>query len=429
MNSVLETTAHRNPAETQTPPLRNSIILAIFSVSLGALACIATALWQTRVSKPFPETKPNSEFPPSQTTTPENSSVPSRSAADPGLQVSATPETSLPLFHPEPSAETRQLVTQLLRWDSFGTSTDQAAAWKQNLQELVKQGPAAIPAIQEFLAKYTDYSFGAAGVEALGYRSARTALIDALAQIGGPEAVAALATVLRTTADPQEIAMLAQDLEKLEPAEHRQEAVEAARQTLAILGTRKNEAGDVAPLFEVLQKFGGSEVAADLQKVASQWNYYATIALAQLPSGAGIPSLLQLAQDPNAGAPVRDASLQMLAQLSDQSADARAALLELAGSNAISRFTWRMVAPVLAGDQVNLLSSAFDSPHLPPEVNGLRTTSTSDNQHFFALPAILTAEQANRRLTLIDELLSATNDPFARQALQESKLALSKRAL
>jgi hypothetical protein len=330
-----------------------------------------------------------------------------------------------PLFTAEPTNELRQLVDLVSHWETTREPAEQAAAWKQHIQELINQGPASVPAIGEFLARNTDYDFGAAAGEAIGYRSARAALIDTLTQIGGPEAISALATVLRTTADPQEIARIAQDLDKLEPSQHRQEVVDAARQALELAGGRKLETGDVAPLFEVLQKFGGSEIVADLQKAAKQWNYYATISLAQLPSGAGIPSLLQLAQDPGTTGSVRDASLQMLAQLSDQSAEARNALLDLARQNAISRFTWRMVAPVLAGDQVSLLNSGFDSA--PTEVNGLRTTSTSDNQHFFASPLTLTAEQGNRRLALIDELLSSTNDPFAREALQESRLWLSRR--
>jgi hypothetical protein len=116
----------------------------------------------------------------------------------------------------------------------------------------------------------------------------------------------------------------------------------------------------------------------------------------------------------------------MLAQVSDQSPDARAALLSLARLNLISQFTWRMVAPILAGDQVGLLNSAFES-QVPQEVAGLRTTSTSDNQHFFAVPTTLTAEQASRRLEFIDQLLAGSSDPFAREALQQSKALLSRR--
>jgi hypothetical protein len=330
---------------------------------------------------------------------------------------------------PEPTPETRGLVNTLVSLaPADGVLTpEQAVAWRQNLERLVKQGPQGTAAIQEFLAKNIDYDFGRRGKETLGYPSARTALFDALAQIGGPEAVTVMTSVLQTTADPREIALLARALENLEPALHRQEVLEAARQTLDFASDRKLETADVAPLFEVLQKYGDASVVTELQQVTGHWNYYGTIALAQLPDGAGIPSLVQMAQDPKTNTGVRDATLQMLAQVSDQSPEARATLLEQARLNVIPGFTWRMIAPVLAGDQVGLLNSAFEVPLALSQFSGLRTTSTSDNQHFFAVPGSLTPEQANRRSALIDELLSVTADPTASQVLQQSRILLAKR--
>jgi len=57
--------------------------------------------------------------------------------------------------------------------------------------------------------------------------------------------------------------------------------------------------------------------------LAKQWNYYAVIALAQLPDGAGVPSLIRMAQEENGYGP-----LQMLAQLASDNPDARTALLD-----------------------------------------------------------------------------------------------------
>ncbi len=96
-------------------------------------------------------------------------------------------------------------------------------------------------------------------------------MFDALTQIGGPEAEAALAGVLQTAADPREIALLAQDLDKLEPGQYRQTAVDAAQQTLAMASGHKLDASDVAPLFEVLQKYGGPGVVPELQNATGQW--------------------------------------------------------------------------------------------------------------------------------------------------------------
>jgi len=253
-------------------------------------------------------------------------------------------------------------------------------------------------------------------------------MFDALSQIGGPEGVAALTGVLRTTAEPLEIALLAQDLEKLEPQQHQVEALNAARQAIEIASGHKLEATDAAPLFEVLQKYGGVAVVNDLEKTTGQWNYYGAIALAQLPDGAGVPSLVQIAQDAKAADGTREAAFQMLAQVSDQSPEARVALIEQARLGTISEFAWRILTPVLGGDQVGFLNSAFDHQQGLPQVGGLRTTGTSDNQNFYTLPSSLTPDQATQSIGLIDELLSATTNPTAKELLEQQKTTLSRRA-
>ena len=233
--------------------------------------------------------------------------------------------------------------------------------------------------------------------------------------------------VLQASADPREIALLAQDLEHLEPGQHRQEVLDAARQTLEMASAQRLEMPDAAPLFEVLQKFGGPAVVTDLERAASQWNYYGTISLAQLPDNAGVPALVELAQDPKTSSNVRDATLQMLAQVSDRSPDARATLLALGRMNQWSLFTWQTVASSLTGDQVGLLNSAFEDHQALVGISGLRTVSTSDNQNFFAFPSILTPDQATQRLSFIDDLLSAIGDPAVREVLQRSRTVLMNR--
>src|SRR5439155_15037834 len=101
---------------------------------------------------------------------------------------------------------------------------EQAAAWKEKLRQLLQQGDDGVAAIREFLTSNTDFDFGSAGKAALGYSSAREAMFDALAQVGGPLAMAALSEALQTTADPREVASLAQRPEKAEPDRHRQDA-------------------------------------------------------------------------------------------------------------------------------------------------------------------------------------------------------------
>jgi hypothetical protein len=331
---------------------------------------------------------------------------------------------------PEPTPETRALVNSLVKLDLAGgpLSDEQVAAWKKNLKDLVDHGATAVPAIREFLARNVDLDFGAGGSQMLGYGSARAALIDALTQIGGPESVAALSGALQVTADPREVALLAQDLEKLEPGVHQQEAVDAARQSLEMASSRKLETADVAPLFEVLSKYGGSGAITELEHAATQWHYYGPIALGQLPDQAGVPTLVQMAQDPKASNWNRDTAQQMLALLSDQSSQARAALIEQARANGISEFGWRMMAPVLSGDSIGYVNSAFQDNQDLSHIAGYRATSTSDNQHFFSVPIAVSPDLATQRAALISDLLAATTDATGRQVLQQSRDTLSRRA-
>src|SRR5262249_30256144 len=157
--------------------------------------------------------------------------------------------------------------------------------------------------------------------QAFGYNSARVAMFDALQQIGGPEAVSAMTGVLQTTADPKEIALLARNLAQQDPELYRGEVLNAVHEALTMAASKNLEGSDVGPLFEVLQKYGGPTAVADLEQVTGQWKYYSTMALAKLPDGAGVPSLIRMAQGTGGG---RDAALEMLAQLAATNPDAKA---------------------------------------------------------------------------------------------------------
>src|SRR5947199_2860389 len=56
---------------------------------------------------------------------------------------------------PEPTPYSRQLVGALCRLDqsSIPQNPEQVAEWKENLQQLIAQGPNAVAAIREFLQK------------------------------------------------------------------------------------------------------------------------------------------------------------------------------------------------------------------------------------------------------------------------------------
>ncbi|HXJ75865.1 MAG TPA: hypothetical protein VNM37_23615, partial [Candidatus Dormibacteraeota bacterium] len=252
------------------------------------------------------------------------------------------------------SSTTQQLINQLteLKVEGGKLTEEQAAQIQQTLQQLVAQGPAALPALREFLEKNQDWRLGKWPTGSAGAPTVRTGLLDALRQIEGPEALALSQHVLQTTADPLEIALLARNLDQAAPGQYSQQAVEAATATLeqAAQGALTNI--DVGPLFQVLQNYGAGSTVAELEKLAPQWGYYATLALAQLPSGQGIPALERMAVDSSAaGIGNRDFAVQMLAQVSPRSSDAATALVELARQNQISDSNWRSLADVLSGMQ------------------------------------------------------------------------------
>ena len=302
---------------------------------------------------------------------------------------------------------------------------EQAAEWRGKLRQLVQQGAAGVPAIGEFLRKNTDFDFGdSAG--ALGYGSARAALFDALLQIGGPQATSVLLQTMQTTAEPREVAVLARELETLAPEQYRQEALSAARQALAMAGSGKLEGADVGPLFELMYKYGGTGVVPELEQAAKQWNYYATIALAQLPDGAGIPALIQIAQGTSAP---KGNAVELLAQTAPQYPEARAALLDLARANKIPPSLWPYLTPLLAGGQYRYQDSAFDDSLTEGSRRARESGHVlSGNQHFYTAPDVgsLTPDQINQRMALIDDLRSATSDPVALNALQDSRDRLAK---
>ena len=327
----------------------------------------------------------------------------------------------------------RQLVATLTNLDfSRGPITpEQAQQWKQSLQALIRHGAPAVPAIRDFLEQNQELNFAAvSGGELLGQSSLRAALIDALQQIGGPEATAVMLQTLQTTALPSEIALLARILDQEAPGQYRQETLSAVTEALAMAEKGQLAGWDVGVLFQVLQNRGDATTAAALTQLQSKWNYYATMTLAALPGGEGVPSLIRQAQDVSPGAGGKSGlAIQMLAQIATEYPDAGAALIEQAKANQIPDNAWRKIAAGLAGDQYQI--------GMPPELSagartlpGLKTYHVeSGNQNFYSLPldANLPGDQISQRLALIDQLLAATSNPAAAEALQNARALLSQR--
>jgi hypothetical protein len=420
---------------------RRLAILAVAVVTLGAgywYSKVGTANSGSAAKQP----EPAPVAPPVQEAT-ENSTQPQEA---PALQVTAAPQSpavvqaathpvgAAPLSpkRPEPSSYTRELVAGIVNLDpTRGSITEeQAEQWKQRLATLVQQGVAAVPAIGEFLEQNQELNFSAfEGGQLLGQPSLRTALIDALRQIGGPEATSAMLETLQTTTLPSEIALLARYLEEQTPGEHRQAILSAAQDVIAMADKDQLPGWDVGALFQVLQSYGDSSTTAALQQLQLKWNYYATMSLAGMQGGEGMPNLIRQAQDPTADGRTRDHVFQMLAQVATRYPDAAGALLEQAQSNQIPGSAWRKIVAGLAGDQYGIGS--------PPNLNPITKTLPGlkgyhivvGNQNFYSLPlsATLPSEEINQRIALLDQLRGHTQDTVAVQALQTARESLASR--
>jgi hypothetical protein len=178
---------------------------------------------------------------------------------------------------------------------------------------------------------------------------------------------------------------------------------------------------DMGPLFPVLAKYGDPTSVQELQ---SQWKYYATLSLAGAEGGAGIPALIRQVQEPAAGSK-NDFAFQMLAQQASGSPDATAALIEQDRMNQIPESAWRKIVIGLAGDQYFMGTQPTSGGETVP---GLKTYHIEmGNQNFYSLPVRSSGAdpQIDQRVNLIDQLLAATSNSSARQALQHARASLA----
>jgi hypothetical protein len=324
----------------------------------------------------------------------------------------------------EPGPESRAIVALLTKLilNPQGITAGEAEEWRQRLQDLVAMGPAAVPAIREFLQKNEDVSFSALqGGGMLGQASLRAGLINALAQIPGPEAQDLMVETLKTTALPLDVALLAQHLEQRAPGQYRQDALKVAGEILGIADRGELSGWDVNSLFQLVQTYGGTDAAVTIEQLGPRLKYYSAISLAGLPNGAGAASLVKQSEE-------NPFALQMLAQMAVQNGDAATALVNQAKQGQVPEGGWGRIATGVAGEQYGMIGIGNDGrPQIPdfPEVKTYRVEN--GNQNFYSVPfsAIdATPQQVKERLDLVDRLRAATQDPVAQQAFQDARSRL-----
>ena len=355
------------------------------------------------------------------------------------MEQSEVPNYRYPTRTPTPY--TKQIVDALvtpIQVEDEPLTQEQVDQWDADLQELLAQGEAAIPAIGEYLNTFENTVFRPDEAWALGYPSSRVALLDTLQQIGGDEAIGLSLQMLGATTEPTEVAFLAKVLaEQVTNEEAREAAVDAALEVLDLakqgeIKAEEDLAVDVGPLFEVLYTYGNDEVVADLEEVTGEWRYYAAIALANLPDGAGIPALVDMANgNKQVPSTVRSQALVMLAQVSTQSQEARNTLVEAARSNQIGESSWHYIGESLSG-----VTYRLETDEMLDE-EGVENTSRNmkfhhikrSNQNFITDSGAVnwSEEEIDWRLALVDELLSVNSSPKAVEVLRKSQNELHQR--
>lgn len=279
-----------------------------------------------------------------------------------------------------------QLVDELTEIGNGPITAAQAERFQQDLKELIKRGAVSVSAIQTYLGQNIDVSYGdIQGGEQLGYRSLRASLIDALNQIGGPEAQAAMLAAMNTTAVPSELLQLAQDLDKQAPGQYHDQIMAGAQQTLDMaaagqLGTNT----EVGAAFRTVQNYGGNNGTTADAANSDPLAFYNAVQLANMTNGGGLPSLLQMEQ--NSTGASQTIATTMIAQMAGQNSDALNALSQMAQNGQIPQNEWVQLAPILGGAQYQMNSSGQDYQVV------------NDNN--------MTADEINRRIQMIQTLMS-----------------------
>lgn len=345
--------------------------------------------------------------------------------------------------------ENEQLETSLLLddmivllGDAAGNATgnrlshESLAEIQRSLRTLSELGPAASPDIRKFLNSGEDILFkDQTGKEGFGFPSLRLALIEILSQLEDDEdAELAFLEVLHSTMEPMEIAAVSLHLEEFAPDYYRHEILNATQNALFAADSTGLEGRNVGPLFQVLQKYSDEDVVATLEEVPPLWwGQYASIALANLSDGKGIPGLIKTLQssDPHKNLHSRFA-LKMLAQAATDHVHAGNVLAETVGNNIIPEYLWPEIAALAAGTR----RFHIGDPNSPIKDDFVKPISVNKNiaytpggyqVTYSALYPVtsLTMEKTELHLSLLDELLSKTSNPIAIQSLEQMHIMLT----
>ena len=250
----------RRPGTSQEPA-RKAVLILTAIIGLGAVVLVVVASKHRRHEGSANSSGENAQAP----------KLSGKSGVAPDListnfvrirSRSATP-ASATRFEPDPSDVATPLVKSLseVSLQPGGLTPEKAAEWHRNLEKLIEQGTAAVPALQEFFQRNQDVRFDSGpGVNLLEEPTLRIAFLKVLFDIPAPENVDLQEQVLRTTTDPDEIALLARQLELQEPGEYREVIIDAANAVLQKARNGKLPGRDTSVLVKILEQYGDTGV-------------------------------------------------------------------------------------------------------------------------------------------------------------------------
>lgn len=305
---------------------------------------------------------------------------------------------------------------------------DLVARWADARKALIQAGAGVVPAIRDYLATGTDLLFEGDAALRLGAGSMRLSLLDALGEIGGDDAVAALAATLGDVQRASELRQAALHLSRLAPGTHDAGILDAGRRLVAEAGGSQLGRTEIGPAFEALSRWGGTGAATELASWSGQWRYYSGIALAAMPDNAGVSALMDLAA--RGSTTERGFALEMLVQSAHASPAAREALLSAVAAGKVPESQWLQMGPVLTGETYQFMDAVRDAARGGASTDGLKSTHISHgNQNFFVGPPSggWTSDQLRAQVKLLDELAAVVPSGAGRTAVDEARARINQR--
>ena len=171
----------------------------------------------------------------------------------------AEPNNALQTAAAEKTEKAIQLVKALseISLQPGELTPEQADQWKRHLEELIELGTASVPVLEQFFQTTGDIRLDSiAGGKLLEEPTLRIAFMKVLFDIPTPDNVELQERLLQITTDPDEIALLARQLELQEPGEHRDLIIQAANTALNLAHHGALPSRDPSRLNKVLADYG-----------------------------------------------------------------------------------------------------------------------------------------------------------------------------